>query len=445
MDTHVILKVKNLPGQLARIAQAIEECGATIGNVEVLLHGEIATTREFIVETTDEAHIARVLDAIRLIDEVEIVSAKEPVLERHRGGKIRMKSRVELKHMGDYRFIYTPGVTRVARAIQEKPGRAWQYTSMCNTVGIFTNGTRVLNLGDIGVLPSLPIMEGKAALYDLLAGISAVPILIDTRDPDKFIETVVLLSKSFGGFHLEDIRPPHCFIIEEALMARLGKPVMHDDQHGTAVTVLAAIISACKAVGVNPRGLRLGQIGVGAAGSAIARIAMQYRMREVLICEPNQVALRPVVERGAREATLEDLMKEADIVVATTGQAGLIKPEMVRKGQVIFALSNPDPEIAPDEALRAGAAFAADGRTINNALAYPGIFRGVLDTRCRTITPEMYVAAAETLALLAPSGELLPNPLDRTVHDAVAESVRKKAREYGLDDTIRMDPSAKYA
>jgi malate dehydrogenase (oxaloacetate-decarboxylating) len=437
IDTQVVLKLPNQPGQLAKVAQAVGDQGALVGEIDILHYGEGTTHRDVTIETADEAHTARVLEALRALPGVEVISQRDCTFERHQGGKIEMRSRVELKQLKDLRYIYTPGVARVVRAIKDDPERVWELTSLRRTVGIFTNGTRVLGLGDVGPLASLPVMEGKAVLYEKFAGLSAVPILVESRDPAVFVSTVLRIAGSFGAIHLEDIQTPHCYEIEEALKARLGKPVFHDDQHGTATAVLAAVISACRQSGVELRGKRLGQVGAGASGRAIARLAMIYGMSEVWVSEPNPVPLRAVVDAGARSASLEDLMKSCDIVVASTGKPGLIAPEAVREGQVIFALSNPEPEITPEQARAAGARFAADGRSVNNALAYPGIMRGALQAGARTITTDMYVAAALAIADSAPPGELVPSPLDPAVHAAVTEAVRAKAVEQGLGGTLR--------
>jgi malate dehydrogenase (oxaloacetate-decarboxylating) len=275
-------------------------------------------------------------------------------------------------------------------------------------------------------------------LYERFSGISATPILVDTHDPREFVDTVVRLSCSFGGIHLEDIRIPDCFWIERELKRRLGKPVMHDDQHGTATVALAAVLNACKATGVDPRRSKLGQIGLGAAGSANARLALAYGVADVLVTDTSPDAVAAVVADGARAATLAGLLAEADIVVAATGRPGLIAAKDVRKGQVIFALSNPDPEITPADALAAGAAFAADGRTVNNALAFPALFRAALAIRSRAITVEMMIAAAETLAELARPGDVTPNPLDAGVHEAVVAAVVDRARGLGLAGTATL-------
>lgn len=437
-DTIVRVRLRHRPGQLARLAAALADAGALIGEIGTVQIGENDTVRDVTVETSDEAHTARVLDAIRALPDVDLLETFDRVFESHRGGKLRTVSRLALTHVSELRYIYTPGVARVALAIQKDPNLAWDFTGMGTSVGIFTNGTRVLGLGNIGALASLPVMEGKAALYDRFAGISATPLLVNTTDPEEFIETVVRMSLGFGGIHLEDIRMPDCFRIEDEIDRRLDKPVMHDDQWGTATVALAAILNACRLTGVDFKRSRVGQIGLGAAGSAIARIALSYGAREVLVADVSPDAVARLAGFGATPSDMATVMREADIVVATTGRPGLIKPDMVRKGQVIFALSNPDPEIAPDEAVRAGAAYAGDGRSINNALAFPGLFRGALDERASAITHEMRLAAAEAIAAHAEPGELVPNPLDMRVHKAVRDAVAAKAREQGISGAAKL-------
>jgi malate dehydrogenase (oxaloacetate-decarboxylating) len=281
-------------------------------------------------------------------------------------------------------------------------------------------------------------MEGKAVLYDKLIGISATPILVDTLDATEFVETVRRVSRTFGGIHLEDIRVPECFLIETELDRLLDKPVMHDDQHGTATVTLAAIINACCLTGKEPKRARLGQIGLGAAGSAIARLALAYGIGTVLVYDLSPEASAPLQTLGARATDLPTLMRDSDIVVATTGVPGLIPSSMIRPGQVIFALTNPVPEIDPDKALGAGAAFAADGQSINNALAFPGIFKGALLVQSRAIVPEMMISAAETIARLADGSDVVPSVLNLAVHRAVAKAVAARATELGLAWTARV-------
>jgi malate dehydrogenase (oxaloacetate-decarboxylating) len=441
IDTVLRVRLKHRPGQLARLAAAVAEQGAMIGEIVVVAAGEETTDRELTIETTDDAQAERVIAAVGQVDGVELLAVLDPVFQCHQGGKLHMTSRVELRQLRDLRYIYTPGVARVARAIAARPELAWELTTLGNSVGVFTNGTRVLGLGDIGPLASLPVMEGKAVLYDRLVGLSATPILIDTRDAGEFIDTVVRMAGSFGGVHLEDIRTPDCFHIEAELKRRLRQPVMHDDQHGTAVVALAAVINACRLTGTELRRARVGQIGLGAAGSAIAQLILAYGVGDVLVFDLAQAAVDRLAERGARPADLPTLMREADIVIATTGRPGLIRPDQVRAGQVIFSLSNPEPEIEPGAALAAGAAFAADGRSINNALAFPGIFKGALQARCRDITPEMLLSAAQAIAARAEPGQVVPSPLDAEVHKSVCRAVREQAGAQGLEGTARLGRS----
>jgi len=432
IDTAIRVRLIHRAGALADLAATIGAAGGLIGDVSIVSFGEDDTVRDIVVETPDEAHTERMLAAVRALANVELIEVRDPVFERHRGGKLQQTSRVKVNDVTDLRYIYTPGVARVSLAIARDPDAAWELTGIGNSVGIFTNGTRVLGLGDIGPLASMPVMEGKAVLYSKFAGVSATPILVDTKDSNEFVETVVRLSKTFGGIHLEDIRIPECFAIERELKARLQKPVMHDDQHGTATVALAAILRACAQTGVDPRRSKLGQIGLGAAGSAIARLALAYGVADVLVTDISKDAMRALAAEGARASTLDEIMAQADIVVATTGRPGLIHPEMVRQGQVIFALSNPEPEISPSDARAAGAAFAADGRTVNNALAFPGLFRGALSVRSSAITVEMMIAAAEVLAALSTGDSVTPDPLNPAVHEAVWTRVAAKAKELGL-------------
>jgi malate dehydrogenase (oxaloacetate-decarboxylating) len=274
----------------------------------------------------------------------------------------------------------------------------------------------------------MPVMEGKAALFDRFAGISGIPILLDISDPDEVIKTIKHIYKGFGGILLEDIGSPHCFEIEERLRKELPIPVMHDDQHGTAVVTLAAVISACLAANIELKDAVVGQIGLGAAGLAICRMFIVYGVKEMCGVDRQPAALdRLATYGGTPLSSLDELMEKCDIVIATTGVPELIKPEMIRKGQVILALSNPRPEIEPDIALKAGAAFAADGRSVNNVLGFPGIFRGVLNAGAKQITHEMLVAAAQAIADCTCPGELAPHPLDPKVHIAVATAVEQAA------------------
>jgi malate dehydrogenase (oxaloacetate-decarboxylating) len=277
-------------------------------------------------------------------------------------------------------------------------------------------------------------------LYAQLAGVSATPILIDTGDVDEFVETVVRIASGFGGIHLEDISAPECFEIERRLIEALPQPVMHDDVHGTAVVTMAAAIAACRQVDIRLDEAVVGQIGLGAAGFGIATLIHDAGVKRVLASDPNEVAQARALERGIEVADLATVMAEADVVVATSGVPGLITPELIHPGQVILALTNPVPEIEPDAALAAGAAFAADGTSVNNVLGYPGIFRGALLANSSAINLEMKRAAAWALAGLTVTAELVPEVLDRHVHDTVTDAVRAAAIDSGVADPSRIMP-----
>jgi malate dehydrogenase (oxaloacetate-decarboxylating) len=278
----------------------------------------------------------------------------------------------------------------------------------------------------------MPVMEGKAMLMETLVGLSGVPVLLDTKDVDRIVETIVTISPTFAAIQLEDISAPRCFEIERRLHERLQMPVMHDDQHGTAVVVTAALTNACRQTGLELSQVVIGQIGLGAAGNAIGRMLMKLTGRSVLGADLNPQAVERFISLGGLASSLAEIMASAQIVIATTGAPGLIKPDMVREGQIIFALSNPVPEIDPDLAMASGAVFSADGKVVNNVLGFPGILRGAVDTNAIRISGKMYLAAAETIAALTPPGELLPNPLDKALHQAVAEAVAKTAFEQGI-------------
>ncbi len=428
-DYDVVLTIRNpqRPGMIGRLLGVVGEHGALVGDIETQYIGRDHFVRDVTLSVFDEAHLEDVLTAIRAETDSEVLDVKDLVFERHVGGKIRTVRATEIERLEDLRYIYTPGVARVCRAIEQDPGLARQYTAKGRTVAICTNGTRVLGLGDIGALASLPVMEGKSVLYDRFVGLGAVPLVIDEDDPEAFVDTVCRIAPGFGGIHLEDIRTPDCFWIEEELIRRLPQPVMHDDQHGTATVLLAAVLSALRQTGrEGDRDLVCAQIGLGAAGLAIARLLLDAGF-EVIGVDPGQDARARLETHGGRTASLEAAAAEADVLIATTGVVGLLTPEMIRPGQIVLALSNPVPEISPEAALAAGAAFAADGRSVNNALAFPGLFKAALDVGAPAITSAMKIAAAQAISDLAPDDELVPSPFHPEVHTRVIEAVRAAA------------------
>lgn len=419
-------------GQLAKTLQVISDNGGEVGDIRLITETSHHVTRDITIYTRDLPQFEHVIAELKKLYGTVITDIRDEVLQLHLKGKIAVRSRYVIDSMTTLRRVYTPGVAEVCLKIAENPALARTYTSISHMIAIVTDGTAVLGLGDIGPLAGMPVMEGKAMLMESLVGLSGFPILLDTKDTNEIIAAVKAISPTFAAIQLEDISSPRCFEIEEALQRELDIPVMHDDQHGTAVVTTAALITATRRVGKNLEDLKIGQIGLGAAGLATTRMLMDLTGKPVYGADLSAEALSRLVSFGGIASDLKGIMSECDVVVATTGASGLIKPEMVRKGQIILALSNPNPEIDPDTALRAGAVFAADGKSVNNVLGFPGIFRGAVDANASTITREMLVAAAFTIAEMTKSGDLVPDPLDKAVHQAVAKAVASKAFEQGV-------------
>ncbi len=420
------------PGYLGKLTSAIGMQGSNIGDIRLLRMGLTHNTREMTIYVDNDEQMEEILDNLAKVEGIIVEDVIDLVHLLHEGGKIAMKGTRPLNSIGDIRKIYTPGVATICRDIQKRPELAYKYTAIPNQVAIVTNGTAILGLGDIGAVAGMPVMEGKAALFDRLVGVSGIPILIESKDPAVIIETVKNIAPTFGAIKLEDIAAPECFEIEDVLDRILDIPVMHDDQHGTAVVVLAALLNATKFSGLMLGKSAIGVIGLGAAGMGISKLLLSYGVKKVIGTDLQESARERLNAAGGEAGTLLDVMGGANIVIATTGCPGLIKPEMVKKGQVILALSNPNPEITPEDAVAAGAAFAADGKSVNNALGFPGIFRGALNVRARVINNKMKIAAAKAIAACAEEGELVPSILNDEVHQKVAEAVERAALESGV-------------
>ncbi len=417
----LVIETVHKPGSLAKVLQVIGDAGLTIEHLSALKRDQGRTLWEITVEMDEEADQS-LYDRIGQLPIARFVGKSDRVFNRHRGGKIRTVASQPINSMQTLRDVYTPGVARVCLAIRDNPEAAHEFTGLDRTVAIVTNGTAVLGLGNIGPLAGLPVMEGKAALFADLVGINGVPILMTETEPARVVEIIAGIETSFGAIQLEDFAAPECFEIEQQLQKRLRKPVLHDDQHGTAVVTLAALINGARNAQRDLRGSVVGQIGLGAAGNGIARLLLAYGVRDIIGTDLSRDAVARFEALGGHGVTLESLMQRADIVVATTGVKGLIRPEWVRRGQVIFALSNPEPEIEPVLARERGAAFAADGKGINNLLAYPGLFKGALEAHAPRFTDRMLMAGAEAIAAFA-GEELVPDPLDRALHQKVTEAV----------------------
>ncbi|HVU01332.1 MAG TPA: malic enzyme-like NAD(P)-binding protein [Polyangiaceae bacterium] len=369
----------------------------------------------------------------------ETPPASPDVLEIRRGGVVETSLRVSLESTADLRRVYTPGVAVACQAIQANPERAYDYTHIGNRVAIVTNGTAILGLGDIGPLAGLPVMEGKAAIFRRFSGLSAEPVLIDAKDAKTVIDVVDRIHLGFGAIQLEDIAAPACFEVETELERRLGKPVLHDDQWGTATVVLAGLINSLKRVGRKPEETRAAILGSGASGIAIARTLVGYGVGDVVLVDRAGAIFRgrtdhmTTVKRELADVTnkdnvkgsLADVLKGRNLFVGVS-VANQVSMDMVRsmaKDPIVFALANPVSEITIEEATEAGAAVALDGRAMNNALAYPGLFRGALDVRATKFTPGMRLAASHAVASAARGEELLPDMFDLAMHQNVARAV----------------------
>lgn len=375
--------------------------------------------------------------------------------EKHHG-KIEVTSKVEVENRDDLSTAYTPGVAEPCRKIAQNKEDVYKYTSKGNMVAVVTDGTAVLGLGDIGPEAGLPVMEGKCVLFKEFANVDAFPICLDTKDVDEIVETVARISPSFGGINLEDIAAPRCFEVEEKLKKRINIPVFHDDQHGTAIVVLAAVINALKVVHKNIDEVKVVISGAGSAGSAIGKLLMQYGVKHLLYSDRNgilneETALNDAQRKLAKETnpenksgTLKDALAHADVFIGVSAP-GLVSPEMIKsmnRDACVFPLANPTPEIMPDEAIQAGARIVGTGRSdfanqINNVLVFPGLFRGALDVRAREINEEMKLAAAEAIASLITVEErnenyIIPNVFDKRVAEVVAKAVAKTAKDTGV-------------
>ncbi len=428
------LRCKNLnvPGTLGQLTSTIGNLGAEIGNVSTVNLGHHYTIRDIDVLTDSQEHLKQVIDTVSNLNGVSVLQIIDDVLELHKNGKIKMVNTIPISTLADLRRVYTPGVAEVCTLIEQQPKWKDAYTVIPYSVAIVTDGTAVLGLGNIGSVAGMPVMEGKSALLHELSGVSGIPILLDTVDVDEIVETVKHISPTFSGIHLEDIASPRCFQIQERLEKELDMPVMHDDQQATAVVALTALVNACKLTDTDMERACIGLIGLGAAGIAIGRLLLRFTGNPTLGTARTDVSRQRHAGFGGIPSTIEEIMTKADIVIATSTVPGLIKQDMVKKGQIIFALSNPNPEIVPEDAIAAGASIATDGKSVNNLLAFPGIWRGTLDAKATAINYEMFKAAALAIAGSTNEGEFVPNPLDPKVHLNVTHAVAQAAIESGV-------------
>ena len=460
----------NRPGMLGLITSAIGEQGGDAAAIDVVSTSGGRMIRDFTINTSGEEHGEQVVNAVGAIPDVVVSSVSDATFLFHLGGKIEMRSSVPVASRDDMSKAYTPGVGRVCMAIHKDKDAVWALTAKGRTVAVVTDGSAVLGLGDIGPEAALPVMEGKALLFKEFGGVDAWPICLDTHDPDDIVSAVKALAPSFGGINLEDISAPRCFEIEERLKAELDIPVFHDDQHGTAVVVLAGLINALKVVGKDPANLKTVVMGVGASGTACTKILLSYGVTDIIGFDRTGALTKSRDYGGnvmkqwfaentnpdGREGTLEELIKGADFVLGLAGP-DLLNPELVSTmsdDAIVFALSNPNPEIWPED-VPPNVSVMATGRTdypnqINNSLCFPGLFRGVLDVRASDINYEMKIAAARAIASVIPEDHLtadfiIPSVFDRNVVRTVARAVAVTAQETGVARRRRRQTDEVYA
>jgi malate dehydrogenase (oxaloacetate-decarboxylating) len=448
--------LENRPGSFARLAAAIGDAGGLLGAIDLVRVERGKKVRDVTVLAGDEEHIGRIVEAASALEGIQVEHVSDRTFLLHLGGKLEVLPKAPLKTRDDLSMAYTPGVARICRAIADDPEKVWNLTIKQNTVAVVTDGTAVLGLGDIGPEAALPVMEGKAILFKEFGGIDAWPVCLRTTDPDEIVRTVVALAPAFGGVNLEDIAAPRCFEIEGRLREELDIPIFHDDQHGTAIVVLAALLNALRVVGKRLEDVRIVLTGAGAAGASTARMLVAAGAGEVVSCDRGGVLYpgRPGLDAskallaeqtnpGGLRGSADSALSGADAYIGLSGP-GAVSVEGIRSmadGAIVFAMANPTPEIAPEE-IEHVAAVIGTGRSdypnqINNVLVFPGVFRGALDVRATAITKEMELAAAHALAAVVEPEHVepdyvIPSVFDRRVAPAVAAAVARAAVASGV-------------
>ena len=451
------LRVANKPGNLGKVTTAIGEMGGDIGSIDIAEARTEVIVRDFRIYCIDEENARAIVARVATIPGVEVQHASDRTFQLHRRGKIETQNKVHIRTSAELSHVYTPGVARVCMQIHDNPDAVWSLTIKSNTVAVVTDGTAVLGLGDIGPEAALPVMEGKSMLFKTFGNIDAWPICLNTKDPDEIIRIVKAISPGFGGILLEDISAPRCFEIEDRLKAELDIPVFHDDQHGTAVVVLAGVINSLKIIKKRPEDLKVVLLGVGAAGVACAKILMNFGVKSVIgfdragaIYEGRVEGMNPAKEwfaqhtnREGFDGSLTDAMKGADLFLGLSGPR-TVTPEQVASmdpDAIVMALSNPEPEIMPD-LIQGKARIIATGRSdypnqVNNVLCFPGLFRGAFDAAATEITEEMKIVAARAIAETIPDDQLsedyiLPSVFNPAVAERVAAAVAAEAIRAGV-------------
>jgi malate dehydrogenase (oxaloacetate-decarboxylating) len=453
----VRVELQNVPGQFARLATLLADEKANLGAVDIVEVTRDRMVRDVTFDANSEAHANRVIGRLKTADGITVMSASDRIFLLHQGGKIHVESKVKLKTRNTLSMAYTPGVARVSQAIAQDRSLVHTLTTKANSVAVVSDGSAILGLGNLGPEAAMPVMEGKAMLFKEFADIDAWPICLATQRTDEIVRAVEMLAPTFGAINLEDIAAPRCFEIERRLKNSLDIPVMHDDQHGTAVVVLAALENALRVVGKKLGDARIVVNGLGAAGTAICAIVLQAGAEHLFGCDRQGLVLHAEGENlaGARSdlracvqfneplGTLREAMRGADVFIGVSA-ANILKPDdlkLMARDRIVFAMANPDPEIAPDLAAPLCRVLAT-GRSdyanqVNNVLAFPGIFRGALDARASDINEPMKLAAARAIARVIPDDHLsedyiIPSVFNKHVVHAVAKAVAQAAVDSGV-------------
>ena len=451
------VEIENRIGMFAKIATILSQAGGDLGAVDIVRVEKGKIVRDITVNARDEGHEKEIVGVIKNIDGVKVLRVMDRTFLAHQGGKIEIHSKMPVRDRNDLSKVYTPGVARICMDIHENKEHAYRYTIKGNSVAVITDGTAVLGLGDIGPEAAMPVMEGKAMIFKEFAGIDAFPVALGTKDTEEIISTIKNISPTFGGINLEDISAPRCFEIESRLRRMLSMPVIHDDQHGTAVVVLAALINVSRLLKKDIRKFRVVISGAGAAGMANALMLSAYGIKDIIVCDrkgaiydgrkqdmnPYKKALAKKTNPREIKGGISDAMKGANVFIGLSAP-NVITPDDIKKMSrepVVFALANPEPEISPEDALPLVRVLAT-GRSdypnqINNMLSFPGIFRGLLDVKARGVNEEVKFAAAKAIAYTVKDDELhedyiIPSIFDRKVVTSVAHAVAEEAKKTGI-------------
>lgn len=421
------VRARRKPGGLGLLATALGDVGASIGDVDTVRIGHNFTIRDFHLLLDDEEHLAAVIEAVALIEGAELLEVIDTAEAIHRGGKVRMTSRIVLDDQRSLTAAHVPGVKHVIRRIAEEPGLADVFSSVARTVAVVTDGSGVTGLNRVSPMAALPLVETKCMFLAQLAGLSGLPLSLDVPNEERLVESLIALRPSFSAMIIDSVAAPRGHRVAQRVAEKLQVPVFHDGADGPAIVGLAAILGACRKVGKRFEDVVVGQIGLGTAGGAIARLVMKHQGRPVLGEDFHPGAVSRHVAFGGEHASIAELMARCDVVVMNTGHPGLVQPSQIHEGQVIIALGEPRPEIEPFDATLAGAAFAADGKSISTASVYPGVLLGALAVKARGIDDEMRIAAALAMVDAADAGDIVPVPLQPGLHAAVAAAVARAA------------------